>query len=144
MEYGFEFVDAEAKGKNDFGENTGLERLREALEANDWSAAVGDDEADEVLEGFDAEEREMNSELWGLKASLLGIDNEVEDGERSMEQDEANQVDGLEHLMSQALAIRGSYTFEYCAWIQSDVKQNQERTCLLKSAKDTPLVLLTR
>lgn len=107
MEYGFEFVDAEAQGKNQFGENTGIERLREALEANDW-AQIADDDDDDTTEdafgGFEEEEHEMSAELWGLKASLMSADDE---GDEHDEDREGLQVDNLEHLMSQALAIKG-------------------------------------
>ncbi|KAL8944700.1 MAG: hypothetical protein Q9216_000268 [Gyalolechia sp. 2 TL-2023] len=32
----WEWIDSEAKGKNEFGEHVGSERLKEALEANEW------------------------------------------------------------------------------------------------------------
>lgn len=105
MEHGFEFIDAEVHGKNQFGENTGIERLREALEANDWAQnADDDDETDDAYGGFEDEEHEMSAELWGLKASLMGADNEEDEHD---EHGEGLQVDNLEHLMSQALAIKG-------------------------------------
>jgi len=107
MEYGFEFIDAEAHGKNQFGENTGIERLREALEANDWAQTADDyGESDDAFGDFEEEEHEMSAELWGLKASLMGVDGE---GEEHDEDGEGLQVDDLEHLMSQALAIKGDH-----------------------------------
>ncbi|GAB7345608.1 hypothetical protein MBLNU457_3907t1 [Dothideomycetes sp. NU457] len=103
MEYGFEFIDAEAHGKNQFSESTGIERLREALEANDWAQTADDDATVEAFGDFEEEEHEMNAELWGLKASLMGADDEEEEHEDG---GEGLQVDNLEHLMSQALVIK--------------------------------------
>ncbi|PNS18943.1 Small nuclear ribonucleoprotein Sm D3 [Sphaceloma murrayae] len=97
MEHGFEFIDADAAGKNEYGEALGLDRIRESVETNDWEsmAALGADEE----EGIDLgdEEAQMNAELWGLKASLLGADDDVDQGQ---------DVDNLEALMQQAMAIR--------------------------------------
>lgn len=113
MELGFEVVDADAKGKNEFGEAVGMDRIREALEANDWSgAADGEGQGEGAGEGAEdwsedefgmttgPEHSQMNAELWGLKASLLGQDEDGDEG------DEAAQVDGLEQMMSQVLAIK--------------------------------------
>ena len=33
---GFEYADFEARGRNDYGEPVGMERVKEALEPNDW------------------------------------------------------------------------------------------------------------
>ncbi|GAB7351150.1 hypothetical protein MBLNU459_g1603t3 [Dothideomycetes sp. NU459] len=103
MDRGFEYVHVDAAGKNEFGEAVGLARVREALEANDWSAqGLGvDGDQEDLLGGFDAEEAQMNAELWGLKASLLAPDaDEGQDG------DGALQVEGLDQMMGQLLAIR--------------------------------------
>ncbi|KAF2806578.1 uncharacterized protein BDZ99DRAFT_490322 [Mytilinidion resinicola] len=97
-DFGFEFVDFEAKGKNEFGERVGLQRLKEALETNDW-AGDGEDLDDE--EGFEstfaAEEAEMNMELFGMKSAVNGD----EDGA-----DKVDQVDDLEHMMQRMQAIK--------------------------------------
>lgn len=106
LDHGFEVIDAGAEGKNEFGEMVGLARAREALEANDWagqsSEADGLDLGDEE-DGFGAigpEHSQMNAELWGLKASLLGT-GEDEDDEGAL------QVDDMERMMSQVLSIKG-------------------------------------
>ncbi|KAI4189459.1 MAG: hypothetical protein LQ346_005103 [Caloplaca aetnensis] len=39
---GWEWIDIEATGKNEFGEKVGLERLQETLEANEWDEGGGD------------------------------------------------------------------------------------------------------
>jgi len=107
MEHGFEFVDASATGVNDFGEKVGLERLREALEANEWSGSQDEATTDDALGGLEDEEDEINAELWGLKAALHEVDDEPVEHETQPQKDEALQVDSLEKLMGQALAIKG-------------------------------------
>ncbi|TKX24933.1 hypothetical protein C1H76_2886 [Elsinoe australis] len=108
LDQGFEYIDADATGKNDFGEAVGLERLKDAVKTNDWepqiSSALDDDgEAGDFGEGnFGMEEAEMNAELWGLKASLLT--GTEEDDERP--ENQKVDVDSLETLMRQAMSIK--------------------------------------
>ncbi|OMP83194.1 hypothetical protein BK809_0004575 [Diplodia seriata] len=113
-ERGFEYVDAEAKGRNEFGEMQGMARVREALEANEWEGDDGAGLSDfEDLEGgeegsgdedwsktFAAEEAEMGMELLGLKTELNGGGDDA-DGE-----DQAAQVDELERMMSKLSGIK--------------------------------------
>lgn len=104
MEHGFEFVDSEAKGKNQYGEETGLKRVEDAVKAQDWDGGDGedefgfDDDDDESGEGLDAEEREMGMELFGMKKAVHGIDD-----------DEEAQVEELEGLMRRMAAIKGTW-----------------------------------
>jgi hypothetical protein len=103
MEYGFEYIDSEAKGKNDFGEAVGVPRVREALEAGEWesNADLDIDVDDEGFNGtFAAEEAEMNMELFGMKDALHG-----EDGEGELED---KDVEELEVLMRKMVAIKGA------------------------------------
>ncbi|KAJ4299550.1 hypothetical protein N0V90_004796 [Kalmusia sp. IMI 367209] len=99
MEYGFEFVDSEAKGKNEFGEEMGIKRVEDALKANEWDGGDGDKdldfETDDFNEGLDAEEREMGMELFGMKNAVHGLDD-----------DEEAQVEELEGLMRRMVAIK--------------------------------------
>jgi hypothetical protein len=59
-------------------EPTGLERIKEALEANDWAAAdddallPDDQEDDEAESGFGAEAAELEREMVGLKMAIYG------------------------------------------------------------------------
>lgn len=103
MEYGFEFVDSEAKGKNEFGEETGIMRVQGALEAHDWEGGDGyaeyDFDDDESGGGLDAEEAEMGVELFGLKAAVNGAE----------EDDEEGQVEELESMMRKMIAIKGMH-----------------------------------
>ncbi|KAF2196337.1 hypothetical protein GQ43DRAFT_436107 [Delitschia confertaspora ATCC 74209] len=109
MEHGFEFVDGEAKGRNEFGEPVGVERIGEALKSHDWEG--GDDDAgfdeDEFGEGLEAEEEEMGMELFGLKSALHQGDEEGDDEEEGGDEDEAKQVEELENMMRRMQAIKG-------------------------------------
>jgi hypothetical protein len=119
MQYGFEFVEFGAQGVNEYGEKQGVERVKEALEANEWADEEGGDGEDDLgLDdgdedefgdfGFGREEAEMTAELFGLKASLLGDEEEDEDGygDALGEKDQKNQVDDLDKMMSKLMAVR--------------------------------------
>ena len=106
-EHNFEFVDAEAKGRNEFGEPVGIRRLKEALETNDWEGEVEidldelglNDSDDETAfkNSFAAEEAEINMELFGMKSAVHGGDDE----------DEELQVEEMERMALKLHAIRG-------------------------------------
>ncbi|GAB7334353.1 hypothetical protein MBLNU13_g06369t1 [Cladosporium sp. NU13] len=121
MQYGFEFVEFGAQGVNEFGEKQGVERVREALEANEWADEEGGGEGEDDLGlelggdedefgdfGFGREEAEMTAELFGLKASLLGEGGEDEDGYGEVlgDMEQKNQVDDLDKMMSKLMAVR--------------------------------------
>ncbi|KAK6350099.1 hypothetical protein TWF696_006346 [Orbilia brochopaga] len=125
-EFGFEFVDFEAKGRNDYGEPTGMERVKEALEANDWTAGpsldldtldeLDDDDLAElageslvdgdgnVRNGLKLEADEMEREMFGLHQAILDAvgdkDNEDE------EDDEELQVEQLEAAMQRLQTVK--------------------------------------
>ncbi|TKA82361.1 hypothetical protein B0A49_00102 [Cryomyces minteri] len=116
-EVGFEYVDGEVKGENEFGEPVGVARVKEALEANDWAAdevldvdALSDD--DDTFAGtFAAEEVEMERELWGLKSAVRGADAEdassaLLEGDHAAAEDEASQVEELERMMLKMQAVK--------------------------------------
>ncbi|KAH0391538.1 hypothetical protein KCU89_g14412, partial [Aureobasidium melanogenum] len=100
LDFGFDYVHVDAEGKNDYGEKLGLERAKEILEANEWSALPVDDDEDNVGD-MDDEQAQMNAELWGMKASLLDPDNDDDEDEGS-----ALQIEGMERMMSQLMAVR--------------------------------------
>ncbi|KAF2851493.1 hypothetical protein T440DRAFT_489064 [Plenodomus tracheiphilus IPT5] len=100
-DYGFEYVDFEATGKNEFGEAMGVQRVREALEAGEWESNDMPDFGDE--DGFDgtfaAEEAEMNMELFDMKGALQGDDDRSDDpGDKEVEE--------LEVMMKKMVAIK--------------------------------------
>jgi len=104
-DYGFEYVDFEATGKNEFGEPMGVQRIREALEAGEWESNdvpdFGDEEEEEAefYGSFAAEEVEMKTELRDMKGALHGS------GERDEEPGE-NEVEALEAMMKKMVAIK--------------------------------------
>jgi hypothetical protein len=116
MQYGFEFVEFGTQGVNEFGEKQGVERLKEALEANEWADDGEDEDADDLgLENgsdeefgdFGREEAEMTAELFGLKASLLGEEDDAEGFEDgSGDGDQKGQVDDLDKMMSKLMAVK--------------------------------------
>lgn len=117
IQYGFEFVESGATGTNEFGEKQGLERMKEALEANSWDADGGDsddlaglglDGSDDGIGDFGHEEAEMTAELFGMKASLMGHeDDDAEGFAAELEQDRQQaQVDDLDMMMSKLMAVR--------------------------------------
>ncbi|KAL1582057.1 hypothetical protein WHR41_09140 [Cladosporium halotolerans] len=123
MQYGFEFVEFAAEGTNELGEKQGVERVKEALEANEWGGGdaereegldtlgLGEDDDPEVGD-FGHEEAEMTAELFGLKAALLGQDDEEAEGYgEAMGADlsadnQKRQVEDLDRMMTKLLAIR--------------------------------------
>nr|POF14148.1 uncharacterized protein c19a8.11c [Quercus suber] len=120
LRYGFEFIDSSATGKNEFGERVGLERMREALEANEWSYTGADDEVEINIDDLDIttddtaglgrDEAEMTAEIFGMKAALMRNDDqqpEAEDFTPSAES-QAHEVDDLDRIMSRILAIKES------------------------------------
>lgn len=99
----FEFVDFEGKGKNEFGELQGVERVKEALEACEWEALPEnfDDQEEggkEFGETFAAEEAEINLEWLGVKTAVNAGD---------MDEDEEG-VEELERMMRKLQAIKGT------------------------------------
>lgn len=112
VEHGFEYVDYEAKGKNEFGEAMGVQRMRDALEACEWEGADVLDFSDEeegFEGGFAAEEAEMNMELFGMKDALHGSgdgEGEGEAGEKDVEE--------LEKMMQKMIAIKGMLVSRSC------------------------------
>ncbi|KAH9877888.1 hypothetical protein J1614_003105 [Plenodomus biglobosus] len=102
-DHGFEYVDFEATGKNEFGEPMGVQRVREALEAGEWESNDMPDFGDE--DGFDgtfaAEEVEMGMELCDMKGALQGDGGEDEDGGHG-----EKDVEELEVMMKKMVAIK--------------------------------------
>jgi hypothetical protein len=96
----------------------GLERLREALEANDWEGAdelgedatlEGLDEDDEEAEGsmgFGIDAAEMEEEMAGMKRAIYGGGLGEED-EEDANQDQ--EVEKLQAMMLKMQAVRGKW-----------------------------------
>ena len=106
-DYGFEYIDFEAKGRNEYGEPVGTARVKEALEANEWEGdEMGQDDIDDFDEDdntdwertFAAEEAEMNFELFGMKDAV----RKDQDGEG-----DENDVEELERMLTKLRAVKG-------------------------------------
>jgi len=114
MQYGFEFVEYGAQGVNEFGEKQGMDRLKEALEANEWTYVAGDavglSDGDDDFGDFGREEAEMTAELFGMKHSLLEQEDDGGEGYgEDVDHPASNQelqVDDLDKMMSRLLAVR--------------------------------------
>lgn len=98
-----------------YSEKTGIPRLREALEANDWA---GDDDeldldglgidSDDEDGGFSAEATELEMEMFGMKRAILeGGDVGEEFRKNDDEEGDEDRVDDLEGLMMRMQGIKG-------------------------------------
>lgn len=111
LDLGFEYIHIDATGKNEYEEKLGLERAKEALEANEWSASSMEDDDEDGVGTMDDEQAQMNAELWGMKGSLLDPDNE---GDEDEDDGSALQIEGMEQMMSQLMAVRGMINQNFC------------------------------
>ncbi|CAD0114634.1 unnamed protein product [Aureobasidium uvarum] len=124
LDLGFEYIHMDATGKNEYGEKLGLERAKEALEANEWSASSmndDDDNDEDNIGGMDDEQAQMNAELWGMKASLLDPDTE---GDEDGAEGSALQIEDMEQMMSQLMAIKENERKRYAARAVDDLMKN--------------------
>jgi hypothetical protein len=130
---GFEYVDFEKTGKNEFGENVGVQRVRESLEAGEWESVEGLDFADgedgeEGFDGFAAEEAEMNMELFGMKGALHGFGDEEGGENEPTAEEEAKEVEELEVMMRKMIAIKGtSRCHQYYSGAEANSSRNGRR-----------------
>lgn len=96
---------------------SGLARLREALETNDWEGVDGEglEVGEEEEEGFEAEAAEVEREMLEMRMAIYeagealeedGVDEGVE-GEEEHEGEDI-QVEELESMMLKMQAIRGT------------------------------------
>ncbi|TGO22454.1 hypothetical protein BPAE_0168g00250 [Botrytis paeoniae] len=112
QEHGFEFIDFESKGRNEYSEPMGLERLKEALETNEWEGGDDDDDGegidlgdfeddgdDNKSIGFGIEAAELEMEMFGMKQAIYG-----ESSEKTNPEEEVENEDGVEQL--EALMLR--------------------------------------
>ncbi|RGP68949.1 increased recombination centers 6 [Fusarium sporotrichioides] len=130
-EAGLEFVSVGGKGntgRNEFGEKTGVARLKEALEANDWSqleaplsdSEFGDFETSNAKGGADDDKDDLDpqkmgfgfdkTDFEGLRRAIWEASQDVEEPEESKNADtdkgasEAPAAGGLEDLDEDEIA----------------------------------------
>ena len=144
LPYGFEYVDFSAHGTNEFGEEVGFERLKEALEANEWADDGASDSelnledlnlnAEDDGNDFSRDEAEMTAEIFGMKAALAGDDFEPEGTDFLNPKQQENQVDDLDRLMSRLLAVK-----ESSAGLPEDQRRKMAAKAVSELLKDSSL-----
>jgi hypothetical protein len=97
----------------------GLERLKEALEANDWDGGDdfegeidlddldGDEDDGEGSVGFEIDPAEMEAEMAGMKQAIYGGGLDKEDENDNEGEDE--EVEKLQAMMLKMQAVRGKW-----------------------------------
>ncbi|KAF2767729.1 hypothetical protein EJ03DRAFT_275500 [Teratosphaeria nubilosa] len=119
LDHGFDFVQYGVQGKNEYGEKLGFDRVKEALEANEWAADDFDEEDDFGVSG--REEAEWTSEFVGVKAALAASGEEVEVDRR------AEEVEDLDRLMGRLLAVKE---------MSADVPEAQRRRMAARAVRE--------
>ncbi|KAL8970618.1 MAG: hypothetical protein Q9183_001432 [Haloplaca sp. 2 TL-2023] len=128
---GWEWIDSEATGKNDFGENVGLARLKEALEANEWDAGGvvidGTEAADLEAElglGNETSPTEpgidLESDTTEMHEAILSHGPRNEGGDARSD----SQVEELESMMFKLQAIKGHLCVEKGAGMSDEERKN--------------------
>ncbi|KAG5936934.1 hypothetical protein E4U53_000128 [Claviceps sorghi] len=121
-EAGMEFVRVGGvqAAKNEFGEKTGIARVKEALESNDWAHADAQDpDGDENKDHLDPEDLDFGfdpADMEGLKRALWGADAHDAEGEaqcgtagaalRDTDGPEQDEVAKMEDMMRKLQAVR--------------------------------------
>lgn len=109
----------------------GLERLKEALESNDWEGddddlgeditlddlEEDDDEAEGSI-GFGIDASEMEEDMAGMKRAIYGGGLGLEEGDEN-EADQDEEVEKLQAMMLKMQAVRGKCTIAI-AWDSID------------------------
>lgn len=102
---------------NEYGEKVGMDRLVEALEANEWESGVGGAELDDD-DGEEEEEREVLSEELSLERDLGLVGGNAEEGtelrEGLLDRKDGNEADpggdedvmALESMMMKMQAVK--------------------------------------
>lgn len=99
------------KNTNEFGEKTGIERIKEVLEAVDWSASIQSDVDDPTVDDddgldvfsskrFQGLDAELQQEMMGLKLSM------IDGGGSKNAESEDMSPDQMAGLMQRVVAIR--------------------------------------
>ncbi len=117
---GWEWIDIEATGKNEFEEKVGLERLQETLEANEWDQGGGDAaDTEDAIKDFEADlgllddakgatptGMDLGHDFDGMHEAILGQGEEGADDACS---EGDVHVEELESMMLKMQAIKGRF-----------------------------------
>ncbi|KAK9477107.1 hypothetical protein V1514DRAFT_334881, partial [Lipomyces japonicus] len=129
--FGFEFIDLQASGRNQYGELQGLDRIREALGTFAWNDDDDDDDdelavrkqalingyneydSDLDSDGFDAELREMQMEMAALHFAVDDNNNDNDNdndrgsgsgsGEKKVNE---SDIDDMERIMQRMAQVK--------------------------------------
>lgn len=114
--HGFEYVeylDGRRGVRNDYGEPSGVDRVLEALEANDWSGGgdlgLSDEEEEEGEDGLKPIGDEIEREMFGLRSAIYA--NQEGEGD---DIDEEKEVEKLEAAMAKMMMLKGMRTLDLC------------------------------
>ncbi|POS86850.1 hypothetical protein EPUL_001767 [Erysiphe pulchra] len=124
--FGFEFIDFEMKGQNQYSELMGLDRMKEALEANDWESNYelrdyksdteemdyvndddNDDDDDGTSSGFKVEAVQIEEEMQEMSNEMRQNNNFLEE-EPVTSSNYEEDVEKLEAIVSKLQLIRDS------------------------------------
>lgn len=97
----------------------GIERLKEALETNDWESNElgggfdpddfpGDEDEGGEGSGFGIEAAEMEMEMFGMKQAIYDDGNR---GENLEPEGKDEDIEQLQSIMTRLQAVRGTYYF---------------------------------
>ncbi|EEP78471.1 predicted protein [Uncinocarpus reesii 1704] len=115
---GWDLAVAEAeqeKRRNEFGELEGMPRIREVLEANEWTMFASHEDLanpasgsldDFAEEGLDIEVGELEREMFGLRMAIEKGEGDGTEGEEDDFDEDDLAVEQLEGLMLRVQAIR--------------------------------------
>ncbi|KAG9240171.1 hypothetical protein BJ878DRAFT_430866 [Calycina marina] len=144
--YGFEFVDSEATGKNQYSgmmdilacENVGMQRLKEALEANDWEA--GDEELEDLGfddfkgdgDGDDADSLGFSIEPADMEAEMFGMQQAIYSGTQGKgKTNDGEDDDDVEQLQTMMLKLQAARVD-----LGSDLPEKERRKLAVKAVND--------
>jgi alpha- and gamma-adaptin-binding protein p34 len=104
IQSGFELIDYAGTGLNDYGEKQGIERAREALETNDWTAPDTEQYPGDGDDLYELEAEEHTDGDPALNITLLH--DEAGDVDGIVAYDQADAVDDLEVMLGKLLTVR--------------------------------------
>lgn len=145
-------------------EPMGLERLKEALETNDWEGAdeldpvidlgdldVGDNDEDAGSIGFGIDPTEMADEMAGMKRAIYGGSlGEDSGGEEEAEDDD--EVEKMQAMMLKLQAVRGkshagskqdlaNRSRSRCRFVRSREKETCRQDCQRNNENNVAIIV---
>ncbi|KAL1868174.1 Small nuclear ribonucleoprotein Sm D3 [Paecilomyces lecythidis] len=123
--------------RNPFGELEGIPRIKEVLEATDWSASYDEGSDDGSESGFDFEVNELGREMMGLRFAIENGGGDGNDygsetdnnynGFDDEDDDQEMKVEGLETLMVRMQAIKD---------MSAELPEHERKSFAAKAVRD--------